>query len=466
LTQFPVQRGDSLRVSVAGLYSQQVTSSSFAFSLAAFVAGLLQPAPAGAPPRADGSRRGGLPLLQVGLNASALAAIPKSDKGVPQGYLRVLVFTQDSVLLPDQCRLLPLTTDARNNYQLLQDTLSIRQNGYVSVYVGNESPADVYFDELRIEHHQGLQVQENQYDPWGLGVSGAAPGLRLKNFYQFNGKENQLDLGLNWNHQDWRFLDYQIGRWHAVDQLAEKWHMASPYAFASNNPVLVADPDGRDNIIYLQAQKSSEQDLSRKELRGIVRQANANFKTLGLETRVRLSKGPVSYNKLDKIDAVAVIGRGTDVIKTVDGMSKIFGSELKETGFGDKGSSQVERSQNGGNIIAIDSRAVKAAAAAWQETPTAVGGFVINHGAGHNAGLNHGGTDQQTRGAGLLRVPYVSVMTDGSEISKSVMRDGWDYTPGLNGFVSDPSNQHGIIHQSYLYRFGNHPAKATLPTSD
>ncbi len=246
LTQLTVQKGDSLRISAPGLYPQKVTSSNFAFSLASFVASLLQPAPAGTPPRADGSRRGGLPLLQVGLNAATLTAVSQLSNGVPKGYLRVLVFNQDSVLV-DQ-RKLQLSQDALGHYQVLSDTLSIRRDGYVTVYVGNESPVDVYFDELRIEHHQGLQVQENQYDPYGLdlaGVSGAAPGLRLKNFYQFNGKENQLDLGLNWNHHDWRFFDYQLGRWHVVDpKLEDGQEVWTPYQFGYDNAVRFNDPDG------------------------------------------------------------------------------------------------------------------------------------------------------------------------------------------------------------------------------
>jgi hypothetical protein len=50
LTQFRVQKADSLQVSVSGLYPQKTTTSSFAFSLASFVASLVQKAPAGSPP--------------------------------------------------------------------------------------------------------------------------------------------------------------------------------------------------------------------------------------------------------------------------------------------------------------------------------------------------------------------------------------------------------------------------------
>jgi RHS repeat-associated protein len=125
----------------------------------------------------------------------------------------------------------------------------VPQADYATVYVATGSEADVYFDDATVEHRSGLRVQESQYDSTGLdlaGVSGAAPGLRLKNYYQFNGKENQLELGLRWNHQDWRFYDYQLNRWHGLDPLIEdgqeNW---TPYAFSYNNAVRFSDPDGQ-----------------------------------------------------------------------------------------------------------------------------------------------------------------------------------------------------------------------------
>ena len=248
LTQFAVQKGDTISVTAPGLYPQATNNNSFAFSLAAFVTSLLQPTPAGTPPGVDGARRGGLPLLQVGLSAATLTALRQLPGGVPKGYLRVLSFNEDSMLV-DQ-RTVQLSAAALGNYETLQTgPLVVQQNGYVSVYVGNESAADVYFDDVTIEHRQGLQVQENQYDPFGLdlaGVSGAAVGLQLKNFYQFNGKENQLDLGLNWNHQDWRFYDYQIGQWHVVDPEIENGQESwTPYSFGYDNAIRYADANGR-----------------------------------------------------------------------------------------------------------------------------------------------------------------------------------------------------------------------------
>ena len=248
LTQLGVQKGDTVTVQAFGYYPQ-ATQHGFFFSLSKFLAALVgqQPsAPVGGDP---GHGRKDLPLLQVGV-ATGLTALTPTSGGVPLGYLRVLVFDQDSALVSAQTQQVQLTKAANGNYEKVRLQVKLTQDGYVTAYVGNESDVDVYFDDVSVEHRPGLQVQETQYDPAGLELAGLAapsPGIRGLNNYRFNGKEFQADLGLNWNHQDWRFLDPTILRWNGVDPEVESGQESwTPYSFGFDNAIRFADANGRE----------------------------------------------------------------------------------------------------------------------------------------------------------------------------------------------------------------------------
>ncbi|WP_162347415.1 DUF6443 domain-containing protein [Pontibacter fetidus] len=127
----------------------------------------------------------------------------------------------------------------------------ISEAGYVKIELTHEriENVDVYFDDLTISHEH-IVVQENHYDPWGLNLTGIEKLGSPDSKFQFNGKEKQTDLGINWIDYGARMYDSQIGRWHVSDPLSEKYGSTSPYVYTLNNPVNAIDPDGR-LVIYV-----------------------------------------------------------------------------------------------------------------------------------------------------------------------------------------------------------------------
>jgi RHS repeat-associated protein len=102
------------------------------------------------------------------------------------------------------------------------------------------------------EDTQGELIVNQVTDYYAFGLA-HEPGFGMGDTrYLYNGKElqDELDLGqslsLGWLDYGWRMYDPQIGRWHVIDPLTEKYSSYSPYNYVLNNPVRYIDPDGRE----------------------------------------------------------------------------------------------------------------------------------------------------------------------------------------------------------------------------
>jgi len=135
--------------------------------------------------------------------------------------------------------------------------LPISQNGYLYVFTSNESPVDVFFDNLQVTHVRGPLLEETHYYPFGLIInaisSRAAQFGTPCNKLKFSGKEEQRQefsdgSGLEWLDYGARMYDNQIMRWHTLDPHADRYLPLTPYSAFGNNPINIMDPDGKDII--------------------------------------------------------------------------------------------------------------------------------------------------------------------------------------------------------------------------
>ncbi len=81
--------------------------------------------------------------------------------------------------------------------------------------------------------------------------------------YAFNGMEVDNEVSGNGNSYDFgaRMYNPRLGRWFSPDYLKEKHPDKSPYAYATNSPILFMDPDGNDYVITIIENKSGNNQM-------------------------------------------------------------------------------------------------------------------------------------------------------------------------------------------------------------
>ena len=144
----------------------------------------------------------------------ALASVP-GEAGQPKAYLQYIFLNQsyEGAGSGAQAVSAPGGTIALD--------FSPTEDGYLYVYVVNESQKDVFFDDLTFSIEGTRVVRRTDYYPFGaVAKVWDSPEQTQQEAYRFGyqGDYSEKDEETGWNHFEARIYDPVIGRWMAVDR--------------------------------------------------------------------------------------------------------------------------------------------------------------------------------------------------------------------------------------------------------
>ncbi|RFS19130.1 hypothetical protein DVR12_25325 [Chitinophaga silvatica] len=167
----------------------------------------------------------------------------------PSAYLNYVLFDEQFKLVEENSGVKQVQQTPDQLQSLNPEEIVVAKSGYVYVYTSNETPQDVYFDNLIVTVNNVGVLEESHFYPGGLIMDGISyrAYAALDNAVLYQGKELQHNefedgSGLDWYDFDARYYDPQTSRWLSPDPLNQ---FSSPYLAMANNGHQVIDPDGK-----------------------------------------------------------------------------------------------------------------------------------------------------------------------------------------------------------------------------
>lgn len=236
-TLLKVFPGDTVKMEVFAKFENKASHSTV--PLTTFLMSLFNPLQSATSSIAEGSTS----IVSSLDGLTALFSTKQEDDDIPAAYLNYILFDKDlnvaSLAFERIDEVAGFASGSAHSvaFQKLELQKIIDRVGYLYVFVSNESPGSrVWMDDLKITYSQSPIIHFEDYYPFGLSIASTAferGNDDYKGMVTTDGT-GLKDLGF-------RQYDAAIGRFHALDPLAELQYDQSNYQYAGNNPVSQID---------------------------------------------------------------------------------------------------------------------------------------------------------------------------------------------------------------------------------
>jgi RHS repeat-associated protein len=361
-----VMSGDKIDLSVQSYYNTGTTStpvSSVADVLASLASGIVNMASGGKGSITDLNNQTTSPVF------TALNSFMSNDPnptGKPKAYLNWILLDEQLKYVSSSPQSGAIVVGAAGTLNILSNTgIPITKNGYLYIWVSNETPNwFVYFDNLKVAHYTGPELEETHYYPFGLTMAGisskALKPFYAENKYKYNkgselqNKEFSDGSGLETYETHFRELDPQLGRWWQTDPKPD--YSQSLYSAMGDNPMLHNDPLGDTLIGFSTASAQKMQTTMKNDFAGNkatqslfkLGKDGKTFKSINSHSFARATKN-LSSDKLALATAFmeAINGTSNQVVSLVS-RDQNLGSTISGLLPGDKTGADIDSHHGGG----------------------------------------------------------------------------------------------------------------------